>query len=143
MEWMFLPYRRYAEFEGRSGRQEYWMFFLFNVIVYTILGGVSLASFMQSRVAGGLGAPGNPLPVGGFIGLGLLSLFALATFIPSIAVQVRRFHDQDKSGWFILLGLIPYVGGIVLLIFMCLEGTRGPNRFGPDPRDPYNTNVFR
>lgn len=143
MEWMFLPYRRYAEFEGRSGRQEYWMFFLFNVIVYTILGGFSFASFVQSRVAGGLGAPGTPLPVGGSIGLGLLGLFALATFIPSIAVQVRRFHDQDKSGWFILLGLIPYVGGIVLLIFMCLEGTRGPNRFGPDPRDPYNTNVFR
>lgn len=143
MEWMFLPYRRYAEFEGRSGRQEYWMFFLFNVIVYTVLGGIGVASFVQSRVADGPGTPGNSLPVTGFIGLGLLGLFALATFIPSIAVQVRRFHDQDKSGWFILLGFIPYVGGIVLLIFMCLEGTRGPNRFGPDPRDPYNAGVFR
>ena len=53
--------------------------------------------------------------------------------MPAIAVQVRRFHDQDKSGWFVLLGLIPYVGGLIVLVFMCLPGTPGPNRFGPRP----------
>jgi uncharacterized membrane protein YhaH (DUF805 family) len=73
---------------------------------------------------------------------GLFALFALASFIPTIAVQVRRFHDQDRSGWMVLLALIPYLGGLIVLIFMCLEGTRGANRFGLDPRDPYNVNVF-
>lgn len=67
--------------------------------------------------------------------LSLLTLVVLAAmFIPSLAVQVRRFHDQDKSGWFVLLALIPFVGGLVLLVFNCLEGTRGPNRYGPDPK---------
>jgi uncharacterized membrane protein YhaH (DUF805 family) len=51
-------------------------------------------------------------------------------------VQVRRFHDQDKSGWFVLLSLIPFLGAIIVLVFMFLEGTKGPNRFGPDPKDP-------
>jgi uncharacterized membrane protein YhaH (DUF805 family) len=74
--------------------------------------------------------------------MGLVGIILLAFLIPSIAVQVRRFHDQDKSGWFILLGLIPYIGGIILFVFMCIEGTRGPNRFGPDPKDPYSEDVF-
>lgn len=67
----------------------------------------------------------------------LVLIFALAIFVPALAVQVRRFHDQDKSGWFVLLGLIPLVGGLITLVFMCLEGTRGSNKFGPDPKaDP-------
>lgn len=69
-------------------------------------------------------------------------IFVLAILIPSIAVQVRRFHDQDKSGWFVLLALIPFLGGLVVLVFMCLEGTRGPNRFGPDPKNPAGAEVF-
>jgi uncharacterized membrane protein YhaH (DUF805 family) len=56
--------------------------------------------------------------------------------------MVRRFHDQDKSGWFVLLNLIPYIGGIIVLVFMCLEGTRGPNRFGPDPKGQDVGDVF-
>jgi uncharacterized membrane protein YhaH (DUF805 family) len=58
----------------------------------------------------------------------------IATIIPSIAVQVRRFHDQDLSGLFVLLNFIPGLGGLIVLVFMALEGTKGPNRFGPDPR---------
>jgi uncharacterized membrane protein YhaH (DUF805 family) len=65
----------------------------------------------------------------------LLSIVGLALFIPSLAVTVRRLHDQDKSGWLVLLPLIPLVGGIILLVFMLLEGTQGPNRFGPDPKE--------
>jgi len=74
--------------------------------------------------------------------IGLIGLFFLAIFIPSLAVQVRRLHDTDRSGWWILLGLIPvvnYVGGIVLFVFYCLEGTKGENRLGPEPK--MNENV--
>ena len=136
MEWMLMPYHRYADFQGRSGRMEYWMFQLFVVLVLT-------AAIILAVVAGvtGSASGGAVSPLFLIVG-GLIVVFVLGSFIPSIAVQVRRFHDQDKSGWFILLGLIPYFGGLIMLIFMCLEGTRGPNRFGPDPRDPYNTDVF-
>lgn len=73
----------------------------------------------------------------------LFGVFVLASLIPAIAVQVRRFHDQDRSGWFVLLNFIPYIGGIVVLVFMCLEGTKGPNRYGPDPKgDDAQPNVF-
>ena len=73
------------------------------------------------------------------LGEGLAFLFVivglLGTLVPSIAVQVRRLHDQDKSGWFALFNLLPYAGGIVMLIFMLIEGTHGDNRYGPDPVD--------
>jgi uncharacterized membrane protein YhaH (DUF805 family) len=82
----------------------------------------------------------------GGIGLILLGIFALAILIPSLAVQVRRLHDTDRSGWWILLGVVPiinYIGAIVLLVFYCLEGTRGPNRFGEDPKTHQNiSDVF-
>jgi uncharacterized membrane protein YhaH (DUF805 family) len=128
MEWMLMPLKRYADFSGRSRRKEYWMFVLGLVILYAIVA-VPFALMGASGEA-------NPGLFGGIGGL-LIVVAALALFIPSLAVQVRRFHDQDKSGWFVLLGLIPFVGGLIVLVFMCLEGTRGPNRFGPDPKgDP-------
>jgi uncharacterized membrane protein YhaH (DUF805 family) len=136
-----MPFRRYADFSGRSGRQEFWMFQMFNLLVYVVLGGTSLVYFMHNASTVDY-APGRPVPVPGIVGVVLLCFYVLAAFIPAVAVQVRRFHDQDKSGWFILLGLIPYAGALILLIFMLLEGTRGPNRFGADPRDPYNIDVF-
>lgn len=136
LEWMLMPYRRYADFSGRSRRKEYWMFTLLSVIVSIVLVGLLFGGMSASET-------GEPqMGVLGYLGAGLLGIFVLASFIPSLAVQVRRFHDQDKSGWFILLGFIPYVGGIIALVFMCLEGTRGPNRFGPDPKDPGSTDVF-
>lgn len=64
----------------------------------------------------------------------LLCLWGLITLIPNLAVSVRRLHDQDKSGWMILVGLIPLIGGIWLLILYLTEGTRGPNQYGPDPK---------
>ena len=77
--------------------------------------------------------------------IGIFVLGYLAIFIPMLAVQVRRFHDQDLSGWFILLGFIPYLGGLIMLVFMCIDGTPGPNRFGPDPkgRGEGYSDVFR
>lgn len=132
MEWMLMPLRRYAEFSGRSRRKEYWMFILGVIIVYIVV----------ALLTGGLTASAtNPETVSGLFSIPIVVL-ALALIIPSLAVQVRRFHDQDKSGWFVLLGLIPFVGGLVVLVFMCLEGTRGPNRFGPDPKDPAGADVF-
>ncbi|GGC26803.1 membrane protein [Novosphingobium marinum] len=137
MDWMLMPYRRYFDFTGRSRRKEYWMFVLFTTIVTIVClmimfaGGLSMDETTQAE-------PGLLF----WVGLILIVLFALGSIIPSIAVQVRRFHDQDKSGWMVLLGLIPYVGGIILFVFMLLEGTKGPNRFGPDPKDPAGAEVF-
>ena len=137
MEWMLMPYRRYADFSGRSQRMEYWMFMLFYIIVSI------LCVFLM--IAGGLamdeGGQSEPGPLF-WLGVVALVIFVLVSLIPSVAVQVRRFHDQDKSGWLVLLGFVPYVDNLIVFIFMCLEGTRGPNRFGNDPKNPTNYDVF-
>ena len=137
MEWMLMPYRRYADFSGRSRRMEYWMFVLLSVIVSAISVALMIAGGFQGDFAS------SDTPGGTFwLGVGLLAIWGLGSFIPSIAVQVRRFHDQDRSGWMVLLGFIPYVGGIIVLVFMCLEGTRGANRYGPDPKNPSGSSIF-
>jgi uncharacterized membrane protein YhaH (DUF805 family) len=136
MDWMLLPLKRYADFQGRSRRQEYWMFALFMflvmiawTIVFAVLGG-----FSGYENGTGLGT----LPM---IWALLAGVAYLGIIIPSIAVQVRRFHDRDMSGWFVLLNFIPYVGGIIVFIFMVLPGTVGENRFGPDPKDPHGVDT--
>lgn len=124
MRWMLMPLRRYAEFSGRSRRKEYWMFALLNVIVWTIICLIGL------RGAGTLFSDTDELMMY-FLTTG--GIYSLITFIPSLALAVRRLHDTSKSGWLLLLGLIPLVGGLLLLLFYLTEGTRGDNRFGPDP----------
>ena len=140
MEWMLMPLRRYADFSGRSRRKEYWMFTLFILLVYAVLGTL----IAMGGVFSSMGDPGATPQIGvlGWLGIGLLGIFALGIFIPALAVIVRRLHDQDKSGWFILLQFIPYIGGIILLVFMCIEGTKGENRFGPDPKGENIADVF-
>ena len=136
MEWMLMPLKRYADFSGRSRRKEYWMFLLFEIILFTIVGLVAGMLF-------GFGDPGDPAT--GMLGgaaMIMLLLLGLGLFIPALAVTVRRFHDQDKSGWFVLLTFIPYLGSLILIIFMCLEGTKGPNRFGDDPKGDNHSEVF-
>ncbi|MEM8694423.1 MAG: DUF805 domain-containing protein [Pseudomonadota bacterium] len=135
MEYMLMPLRRYADFSGRSRRTEYWMFVLFYILLFI---GLGIVGAIFDTV---LGTSGPDSPIGMFT-LGLISIAGLALIIPSLAVQVRRFHDQDKSGWFILLGLIPYVGGLIVLVFMCLDGTPGPNRFGEDPKGRGTADTF-
>lgn len=129
LDWALLPLKRYADFSGRSRRREYWFFALLIFLVTIVL----------TFVTGAGGILMDPTSVAAGAGLGasviILLLFCLAIFIPALAVQVRRFHDQDKSGWFVLLNLIPYIGGLIVLVFMCIEGTRGPNRFGSDPKE--------
>jgi uncharacterized membrane protein YhaH (DUF805 family) len=134
MEYMIMPLKRYADFAGRSRRKEYWMFVLFQILLLVPV--VLIASLL----GGPSDNPSDPFASTGV--LVLVVVYLLVFFIPGLAVQVRRFHDQDKSGWFILLGFIPYVGSLIIFVFMCLEGTRGPNRFGPDPKDPYSEDVF-
>jgi uncharacterized membrane protein YhaH (DUF805 family) len=136
VEWMLMPLKRYADFSGRSRRKEYWMFLLLIALVYSALGLVLImVGFSGGEDGSVFGGVGGAIII-------LLMLFGLAIFIPSIAVVVRRFHDQDKSGWFYLLNFIPYVGPIIVLVFMCLEGTRGPNRFGEDPKGGSSEEIF-
>lgn len=138
MEWMIMPLKRYADFQGRSRRKEYWMFTLLIALVMMALFVPIFALGMASSGSG----DGSAFGVVGGLGMTVIAVFYLAILCPALAVQVRRFHDQDRSGWMILLGFIPYVGGLILLVFMCLEGTRGPNRFGPDPKGRAHEDVF-
>ena len=133
MEWMLLPLRRYAKFSGRARPREYWMFVLFLLLCYIgvamvegILGLSKTDHWFQRGpwwAGAGYSTRGGPLT----------GLFTLAMIIPHIAVSVRRLHDTDRSGWWLLIVFFPIIGSIVLLIFFIMSGTRGPNRFGPDP----------
>jgi len=120
MEWATLPFKRYAEFTGRSRRKEYWMFVLLSIGIYIIASLLDGIAGLNRMIAGMYG------PITALVALGLL--------VPTLAVSIRRLHDSDRSGWWLLIGLAPIVGEIVLLVFMVLEGTRGANRFGADPK---------
>jgi uncharacterized membrane protein YhaH (DUF805 family) len=113
MEWYLEVLKKYAVFSGRARRKEYWMFVLFNIIISFVLG------FVEGLMGGT-----------GIIGL----VYSLAVFIPSIAVGVRRLHDTGRSGWWLLLILIPLIGAIALLIFMVQEGKDEENDFGRNPK---------
>ena len=129
INWALRPLKRYADFSGRSPRAEYWWF----VLLQTVLIWVPLVFMLFGSIGAaeaGMGEAAAPALGGGFL---LIGLAFLALFIPNLAVQVRRLHDQDKSGWFILLFFIPYIGGIVALVFMCIAGTKGSNQYGADP----------
>jgi uncharacterized membrane protein YhaH (DUF805 family) len=138
MEWMLLPYRRYADFSGRSRRKEYWLFALFQFIVSIAIFGIMVAGRLPVDQATGQTDFGPTFSAG----IVLFAIFSLGSFMPALAVAVRRFHDQDKSGWMLLLYLIPYVGPVIVLVLLCIDGTSGPNRFGPDPKDLLGANVF-
>jgi uncharacterized membrane protein YhaH (DUF805 family) len=128
MEWMLMPLKKYADFSGRSRRKEYWMFYLFSILcVFGIIALLAVVGSVSETLSGLLG----------FVAI----IFYIGLLIPSIAVGVRRLHDTDKSGWMMLIGLIPF-GGIVLLVFFCMEGTRGPNQYGPDPKDENSGDIF-
>ena len=111
----------YANFEGRARRKEYWMYILSIFVLYLALGIVGgILSIISDTLA--------------MLVYGLFSLLALALIIPGLAVTVRRLHDTNKSGWFILVALIPFVGALYLLYLEILEGDKGPNQYGPDPK---------
>jgi uncharacterized membrane protein YhaH (DUF805 family) len=119
MEWYLLVLKRYAEFSGRSRRKEYWMFTLYNMVIYMVLYIAGFVTLERSGIA--------------MVFFGLAFLYALGVVVPSLAVAVRRLHDIGKSGWFILIGIIPVVG-IALLVLLCLDSTPGDNQYGPNPK---------
>jgi uncharacterized membrane protein YhaH (DUF805 family) len=119
MNWYLKVLKQYFDFSGRARRKEYWMFVLFNIIVSFVLGIVDGATGMM-MAEGSVGMLG--------------SVYTLAILIPSIAVGARRLHDIGRSGWWMLIALIPVIGVIVLIVWYATEGTRGDNRFGPDPK---------
>jgi uncharacterized membrane protein YhaH (DUF805 family) len=111
---------KYATFAGRARRQEYWYYVLFYVLAIVALAIIDGITGTFSEEAG----------------IGLLSgLFVLATIVPTIAVTVRRLHDTDRSGWWVLLEFVPIIGGLVLLVFTLLDSQPGANRFGANPKD--------
>ena len=122
---MLEPLRKYATFSGRARRKEYWLWQLLVGVIATVL--LWLARPVYYMEGPQIYDFGNPLFAM------VLGVFALAVMLPSLAVAVRRLHDSDKSGWWILLGLTG-IGGLVLLIFYLLDGTPGRNRFGADPK---------
>ena len=119
MGWYLEALKKYAVFDGRSRRKEYWYFVLFSLIVSLVLSAVD-------ALLGTLSSSTNVGLLGG--------IYGLAIIIPSIAVSVRRLHDIDRTGWWVLISLVPVIGTIVLLVFAASDGTPGENRFGPNPK---------
>ena len=120
MNWYLHVLKNYATFSGRARRKEYWMFFLISALISIVL---TLLDIL-------LGTYSVEYEAGLFSGL-----YSLLILIPSIAVVVRRLHDTDRSGWWILISLIPLIGVIVLFVFMCLDSQPGTNRFGVNPKE--------
>ena len=113
MEWYLGVLKKYTVFDGRARRKEYWMFFLFNiiasivlVIIDTIIGTIALLS----------------------------GLYCLGILLPAIGVTIRRLHDTGKSGWWILISLVPIIGGLWFLYLMVIDGQAGDNQYGPNPK---------
>jgi len=121
MHWYLDVLRNYATFSGRAQRAEYWIFTLINTFIYVAL-------LILDVVAGTAGEDAAA-------GLGVISmLYCLAVLLPCLALFIRRLHDTNKSGWWFWLCLIPFLGGLILLIFMVTDSTPGDNDYGPNPK---------
>lgn len=112
MDWYINALKKYVDFSGRARRKEYWMFFLFYTIIYIVM------VVIDAMLTAGL----------------LTGLYILATLLPAIAVTIRRLHDIGRSGWWWLIAFVP-LGGLVLLVFACLDSTPGENQFGLNPKE--------
>jgi len=123
MEWYLKVMREnYANFNGRARRKEYWMFTLF----YTLL--VMACAFALALL----------VATGAYMLTLLVAVMSIAAIlvhvVPSLAVTVRRLHDVGQSGWFLLLALVPYIGNLIIFVFSVIEGNKGTNKYGPDPK---------
>lgn len=123
MEWYLNVMREnYANFNGRARRKEYWMFTLF----YTLL--VMACAFALALL----------VATGAYMLTLLVAVMSIAAIlvhvVPSLAVAVRRLHDVGQSGWFLLLALVPYIGNLIIFVFSVIEGNKGTNKYGPDPK---------
>ena len=113
MEWYLGVLKKYAVFDGRARRKEYWMFFLFNMVAAIILAIIDAVLWT--------------VPI-------LYGLYFLAILCPAIGVTIRRLHDTGKSGWWVFIGLVPIIGGLWLLYLMVIDGNPGDNQYGPSPK---------
>ena len=120
MNWYLTVLKKYAVFVGRARRNEYWMFFLFNFLF------LIAASIIDHTL--GITFDGT------WYGP-IYTLYALALFIPGLAVAVRRLHDVNKSGWYLLISIIPIIGPIIVLIKLCTDSTPGENQYGANPKE--------
>lgn len=123
--WKKVVFENYTNFSGRARRKEYWSFQLVNVlflIPFYIIA-IALAATMQNEAMA-------------IVPMGLMVLLLLGVVIPGFAVLVRRLHDTNRSGWYFLIGLIPFIGGLIMLYFYFSEGTHGRNNYGNDPKRP-------
>jgi uncharacterized membrane protein YhaH (DUF805 family) len=114
MNWYLEVLKKYAVFSGRARRKEYWMFFLFNIIITVVLGVIDGIISEQGVIS---------------------SLYSLAVLIPGIAVTVRRLHDIGRNGWWFFLALVPIIGTIVLIVFMVKDSQPGENQYGQNPKN--------
>ena len=110
---------KYATFSGRARRKEYWMFLLINLVV-------SVALALIDSLIGSVSESGMGL---------LSSVYSIGVLIPSLALSVRRLHDTGRTGWWVLISIIPVIGAVVLLVFMLLDSEPGSNRYGANPKE--------
>lgn len=125
-DWYKKVLSEYANFQGRATRNEFWWFYLVNILIVfglMFLAGILLALLFDS---GGMASVA-------MIPYGLLVLYGLAIFIPTLAVIVRRLHDVGKSGWFYLISIIPLIGAIILIVFLAQPSEPNANKWGPVP----------
>jgi uncharacterized membrane protein YhaH (DUF805 family) len=121
-------FTNYVTFSGRASRSEYWQWILFYVLLSFVAGALDRSMFHAVTVVSDM--PHRMMiadrgPFGGLV--------TLLMFLPTLSVAVRRLHDQDRSGWAVLVGIIPIIGWIIWIIWACTKGTTGDNRYGPDP----------
>ena len=134
MNWYLQAMRKYADFSGRARRREYWFYELFTTLI-----GVAIVLIILLWVAGSVRALNVGMAGTAGMGAGALGIFyivyGLGNLLPSLAVSVRRLHDTGRSGWWVLISLVPFAGGIVLLVFFLLDSQPGANRYGPNPKE--------
>lgn len=128
---VFEAFSKYAQFDGRARRREFWLFLLAYLIAFVVLAVIDLGLGGTGDVVDDLGQGGSRSEE--LVALAYL-LVTAAFLVPSIAVQARRLHDINRTGWWTLLGLIPFFGAVALMCFSVVRGTVGENRFGPDPK---------
>ncbi|MFN4183385.1 MAG: DUF805 domain-containing protein [Hyphomonas sp.] len=129
-------FARYVDFQGRSRRSEYWWVALFNLIVMGVL-------LILLMVLGGFNPETGEMGPLGFVFIGIMGLYGLGIIIPSIALFIRRLHDINQTGWIylgiVIASFIPLIGllaSIAQIVIACIPGTAGPNKYGPDPKNP-------
>jgi uncharacterized membrane protein YhaH (DUF805 family) len=126
-----VVFENYLNFSGRARRSEFWYFTLMSIIISIVIGIIEGALGIGAYEANEFGFRMQ----GGIIS----NLYSLAVFLPGLAVSIRRLQDTGKSGWNMLLVLIPLVGAIILIVFFATEGDKGKNEYGPDPKNPEMT----